>query len=180
MQGKGKEMDDLVIEQEALDLAHVTTETAIVHTLPYPGPFCDPVPSYRIVPTGTLSMKDLPSDEITVVTGTMAVQGQVLEASRRRLVEAISSMRAAADAEGGDGFLLGYDPLGPSARIASTELGISDDCLFVWNRGRGEGPLFQWDEVAHLTTTEDTMRAFLVDGRVVTLYADIDWWNRLD
>jgi len=179
MNGKGKEMSDLVMEDAVLDLSDIVTKKAIVHSLPFPGAHCRAIPSYRIADTASLSMKDIPSGEVTVITATAPIEGQVLEASREDLERAMASMRAAAAAEGGDGFLLGYDPLNPTARIPDSELALGADCVFVWNRGPGEGPIFEWSEVAHLVTSEESARIFLVDGRLISLHADIDWWNRL-
>ncbi len=164
---------------ERLVLDHVRTDDAIVHTLPHPGPYCTPIPEFRIAARASLSTADVPAGATTVITGTLPIEGEELQKARLELAEAVSTMRATATAEGGDGFLLGYDPLSPTARIPSGELEIGADCVFVWSRDRGEGPLFEWGEVAHLATGDGSVHVFLVDGRVVSIHADIDWWNRI-
>lgn len=173
-------MSHAVIEDMALDLSHIATEKAIVHSLPYVGPHCNAIPSFRIADTASLTMKDIPSGEATVITATAPLEGQALEASRTQLAQAIEQMRASAREEGGDGFVLGYDPLYPTARIPSSELALGADCVFIWDRPRGDGPIFEWSEVAHLVTNEDSAYVYLVDGRLIVIHADIDWWNRLD
>jgi len=179
MQREGKNMSDTAIEDMVLDLSHITTAQAIVHSMPYAGTRGVAVPSFRIADTASLSMKDIPSYEGTVITATAPLAGQELEASREELAQAIASMRDEAATEGGDGFLLGYDPLNPTARIPASELALGADCVFVWNRERDEGPIFEWSEVAHLVTSREHAHIFLVDGRLISLCADIDWWNRL-
>lgn len=171
-------MNEDAIETMELDLSDIATEKAIVHSLPFPGGHRLAIPAHRVADTASLSMKDIVSGEITVITGTAPIEGQVLEASREQLAQAIASMRAAAAAEKGDGFLLGYDPLNPTMRIPSGELALGVDCVFIWSRERRDGPIFEWSEVAHLVTSEESASIFLVDGRLITLHADIDWWNR--
>lgn len=172
-------MSEIVIEEAVLDLSHVTTEKAIVHTLPYVGPHCNATPSFRIVDTASITMKDISLDAVTVITGTAPLEGQALEASRQELARSIEQMRVSAKEEGGNGFVLGCDPLYPKARIPSSELAMGVDCVFVWDRARGDGPIFDWSEVAHLVTREDSAYIFLVDGRLIVIHADIDWWNLL-
>ncbi|MFZ3482019.1 hypothetical protein [Sphingomonas sp. 3-13AW] len=172
-------MGNLIIETATLDLSHITTEMAIVHELPFVGVRSDPSPSFRLAPTSSLSMTDLCYSAATVITATEPLSGHELEASREQVVEALKTLREAAEQEGGDGFLLGYNPLAPTARIPASELGFTDECVFVWSRDRGEDPLFDWSDVAHVVTDDVSISVFLVDGRLVTLSADIDWWNRL-
>jgi hypothetical protein len=172
-------MQDLVMEPMALDLSHVTTQTAVVHALPHVGPHCLAIPSFRMAATSSLSMRDVEPGMRTVITGTSPISGQELAASRQELAEAVARLRTAADDEGGDGFLLGYDPLNPDRRIPSSELALGDACLFVWDRAPGEGPVFEWDEVAYLLTTETSIEVYLVDGRTAFIHAAIDWWNLL-
>lgn len=172
-------MSDLVMEDAVLDLSDIVTETAIVHTMPLVGTRRDTLPSFRFAPTSSLSMADIEPGICTVITGTAPISGQELEACREELADALASLRREAEAEGNDGFLLGFDPLNPTVRIPSSELALGADCLFVWNRAPGEGPVFEWDQVAHLCTTPLSIGIYLIDGRTVFLYANIDWWNRL-
>lgn len=83
--------------------------------------------------------------------------------------------------ESGHGIRIGYDPLRPDRHAAFSDIGMTDECVFLWDRPRGDGPLFEWSDVAAMTANRDEESAMilLVDGRSVFLHADVDWDNRL-
>lgn len=92
------------------------------------------------------------------------------------VAEACEKSRAA----GNEGLLFGHDPLRPEKTIDQADLGISEECVFLWNRNRGEGPIFEWSMVSQIwaNRNNDVATIFLTDGRVVVFNANIDWVER--
>jgi hypothetical protein len=133
----------------------------------------------------TMTVDAIPADALAsgsiAIVPTKPLSGVQLGLDREQFEGWIEQAHADAREEGGHGLLLGYDPLRPERTIDEGQLGLSDDCVFLWDRPRGAGPMFEWSEVAMVSANRGspTASVFLVDGRSVFLHAAIDWFNRL-
>lgn len=133
----------------------------------------------------TMTVEAIDADALArgdiAIAPTKPLSGVQLALDREQFEGWIEQAHADARSEGGHGLLLGYDPLRPERSIAEGALGVSDACVFLWDRPRGAGPLFEWSEVAMVSANRGspTAAVFLVDGRSVFLQAGIDWYNRL-
>lgn len=109
------------------------------------------------------------------------ITGYQLELERQQFAGWLENAIENARSEGGDGLLLGYDSLNPEQRLHAGNLDMTDQCVFLWDRPRGAGPMFEWEEIASLSACRgsDTACIYLADGRAIYLHADVDWHNRL-
>lgn len=158
-------------------------EQVVVHTLPeiVPG-WSKGTITFEIVPTSILTDEMFADDTLRqVITPTTPITGIEAQLNKEQFEGWMADAQAQALTEDGDGFLLGYDPLNPDKRLAASELGMTDECVFDWGRDRGVPPMFEWSEVAAFSANRGspTAEIYLVDGRSVFIHADVDWYNRL-
>lgn len=132
------------------------------------------------LPVSAIDEGELLAGAITI-SPRRAISGIQIQLDREQFEGWVEQAQQSALEQGGDGLLLGYDPIHPEARIPQGDLGISEDCVFQWSRPRGADPMFTWDEVAVVIANRDTLSAtiHLTNGNSVFLHADVDWFNIL-